>query len=108
MGDEGQLEQANQVLSSALSCIQASPSGLAQSELCNGLIRDLANVQQGFSNEHVYRSWGSKQSKMSSACHYQQRSSHTTGGTYSKKSKMRMMERFHEEDLGAGSSAPPT
>ena len=85
LADQGRLDEGRAQLQQFRMMSLASPA--CASANTAALLSDLDEVVAGFQDEPVYRSMGSKMSKMSAMSHAQQRSTHTTGGTYEGTSK---------------------
>merc|ERR1719483_2039412 len=85
LADQGRLDEGRAQLKQFRVMSLASPA--CASANTAALLSDLHDVMGGFESEPVYRSMGSKMSKMSAMSHAQQRSTHTTGGTYEGTSK---------------------
>ena len=85
LADQGRLDEGRAQLKQFRVMSLASPA--CASANTAALLSDLDEVVAGFEDEPVYRSTGSKMSKMSAMSHAQQRSTHATGGTYEGASK---------------------
>ena len=85
LADQGRLNEGRAQLQQWRAMSHASPA--CASANTAALQSDLDNVEAGFESESVYRSLGSKMSKMSAMSHAQQRSTHATGGAYERASK---------------------
>ena len=85
LADQGRLNEGRAQLQQWRAMSLASPA--CESANTAALQSDLDNVEAGFESESVYRSLGSKMSKMSAMSHAQQRSTHATGGAYERASK---------------------
>ena len=85
LADQGRLDEGRAQLQQFRMMSLASPA--CASANTAALLSDLDEVVAGFEDEPVYRSMGSKMSKMSAMSHAQQRSTHATGGTYEGASK---------------------
>jgi len=88
LADRGDIEQGRAKLQAAIAHAQASPS--AASPLVQNILSDAVACERGYSDAVSYRSWGSKMSKMQAMSHAQQRSTHSAGVAYERKSKMAM------------------
>jgi hypothetical protein len=80
LGDAGQLAEGRAVLEHCARVVQGSPS--ANSALCGGLVLEVQQLHMQYDEERVYRSLGSKMSKMSAMSHQMQRSNHTSAPMY--------------------------
>merc|ERR1712166_1479360 len=85
LADQGRLDEGRAQLQQFRMMSLASPA--CASANTAALLSDLDEVVAGFEDEPVYRSMGSKMSKMSAMSHAQQRSTHATGSTYEGASK---------------------
>ena len=85
LADQGRLNEGRAQLQQWRAMSRVSPA--CESANTAALQSDLDNVEAGFESESVYRSLGSKMSKMSAMSHAQQRSTHATGGAYERASK---------------------
>lgn len=85
LADQGRLKEGRAQLQQWRAMSLASPA--CESANTAALQSDLDNVEAGFESESVYRSLGSKMSKMSAMSHAFQRSTHATGGAYERASK---------------------
>ena len=85
LADQGRLNEGRAQLQQWRAMSRVSPA--CESANTAVLQSDLDNVEAGFESESVYRSLGSKMSKMSAMSHAQQRSTHATGGAYERASK---------------------
>jgi len=81
LADAGNIEAGRQALVSMRDTLGASPA--APTELGRALTAEMAGLTMQYSTEHVYRSVGSKATKMSSLSHYRQRANHSCEGAYS-------------------------
>ena len=80
LGDAGQLAEGRAVLERCAQVVQCSPS--RDLELCGGLVREVQQLHMQYDEELVYRSLGSKMSKMSAMSHQMQRSNHASAAMY--------------------------
>ena len=85
LADKGFLDEGRAQLEQFRVMSLASPAFASANTAA--LLSDVHDVMGGFDSEPVYRSMGSKMSKMSAMSHAQQRSTHATGGTYEGASK---------------------
>jgi hypothetical protein len=85
LADKGFLDEGRAQLEQFRMMSLASPAFASANTAA--LLSDVHDVMGGFDSEPVYRSMGSKMSKMSAMSHAQQRSTHATGGTYEGASK---------------------
>lgn len=92
LADRGQLAQGRSVLQAAVAHARASPC--VGSAMVSNVIRDAVTAEERYSDEVSYRSMGSKLSQMSAMSNMQQRSTHSSGQAYERKSKMAMKSMF--------------
>ena len=85
LADKGFLDEGRAQLEQFRMMSLASPAFASANTAA--LLSDVHDVMGGYDSEPVYRSMGSKMSKMSAMSHAQQRSTHATGGTYEGTSK---------------------
>lgn len=81
LADSGRLSDGRALLKRTAAMCLASPA--AQTHTVQSLCADLAQCSTGYDDEVVYRSMGSKMSKMSAMSHFKQMSNHSTGQAYS-------------------------
>jgi hypothetical protein len=80
LADAGELEQGRSLLERCLRAIEASPSNTTT--LSSGLKMQIAELTSQFETHAVYRSIGSKMSKMHAMSHQAQRSNHASEDLY--------------------------
>ena len=74
--DQGQLTVGKRILDEVIATVSASPS--AASQVSQELLEDVRRLRVGYESQLDYSTWGSKRSKMSSASHRYERSTHDT------------------------------
>jgi len=81
LADDGDLEGGRALLADTWTMVNRSAS--AATPLSTGLTAEMMQLADAYEDMPRYRSLGQKMSKMSAACHYQQRSNHVSAGMYS-------------------------
>ena len=93
--DQGCLDEGRDTIWQCIMSSLASPVSACTNTAA--LLSDLESVKAGYESTEVYRSVGSKRSKMAAMSHAQQRSTHSTGSMYEGGSKrMAKMSLFTE------------
>ena len=96
--DQGCLDAGRDTLRQCINKSLASPASVCTNTAA--LLSDLESIEAAYESTAVYRSVGSKMSKMSAMSHAQQRSTHSTGSMYEGGSK-RMAKKSLFTDLFA-------
>lgn len=99
LADRGQLAEGRSVLRAA--CARAQSSSCVASPMVSNVIKDAVAAEERYSDQVSYRSMGSKMSHMSAMSNMQQRSTHSSGMAYERKSKVAMKSMFASPSLSA-------
>lgn len=97
LADRGQLDQGRNLLAKTLGLVRSSSTASSPASL--SLVAEMEELSVNYANDVVYRSLGSKMSKMQAMSHCQQRSSHASGQMYEKRGKGIAKARMLTPDL---------
>mmetsp|Transcript_12257 Transcript_12257/g.25895 ORF Transcript_12257/g.25895 Transcript_12257/m.25895 type:complete len:410 (+) Transcript_12257:415-1644(+) len=106
LADSGSLDQGREVLQAAVRHAKSSP--FADSFVVSNLIQETMGLEAGYSDQYSYASSGAKKSKMSAMSNMQQRSTHSAGVQYERKSKLAMKSLFAVSSASTSEPSSPT